>query len=469
LTYDACIFELHIDPTTTTTTNSLNRQTTNMVLEDATRPDEPIESFPSDTPPSNDVDKYGDSNPPYTATRQPTYASVAKDGAQSNIFINVAELPKPFLMSNSPHPPFLIDSIQDSCRFAQQVLKRPCTQDEANAFAYHAAKTYRVASFGSPIGIALGSLQHFRGRKEYRFPGYSPFKEGSYFSKDRLGPLRDAWARAGWQTLRLGSYWMLGSVVGAMFFGSYAVSLSLAGRAMDPRLKDFTEALKQLQKDGVSTQAIRRQQDVNGTTQEETFEQRKQRFGVQARSREGMQNQAQNRGPAQAQAQSSSTQSWDDASPTGGAFSGDYADASSDTGILDDAQMIQQQTRQQADARSTSAENRASTFDLNKAAPQRPSAGRQAANQGEGAAEAPQQSGSTWERLRQQAATRSGPSAGGPRAARGQASSDEDSFSFSQGDEDRQLAKAEAQKEFDARLERERASKDFQGNGGKRW
>jgi hypothetical protein len=246
-----------------------------------------------------------------------------------------------------------------------------------------------------------------------------------------------------------------------MFFGSYAVSLSLAGRAMDPRLKDFSERLKQLQKEGVKPQDIRRQQDVNGTTQEETFEQRRQRFGVQAKSREG---QAQNRG---SQAQQSSTQSWDDASPTGGAFSSDYADASSDTGVMDDAQMIQQQTRQQADAQSSSAENRASTFDLNKAAPQRPSAGRQAANQGEGAAEAPQ-SGSSWERLRQQAATRSGPSAGGSRAARGK-QSEEDSFSFSQGDEDRQLAKAEAQKEFDARLERERSGKDFEGNGGKRW
>jgi hypothetical protein len=232
---------------------------------------------------------------------------------------------------------------------------------------------------------------------------------------------------------------------------------------MDPRLKDFSERLKQLQKEGVRPQDIRRQQDVNGTTQEETFEQRRQRFGVQAKSREG---QAQNRG--QVQQSSTSQSSWDDASPTGGAFSSDYADASSDTGVMDDAQMIQQQTRQQADAQSTSAENRASTFDLNKAAPQRPSAGRQAANQGEGAAEAPQ-SGSSWERLRQQAATRSGPSAGGQRTARGQASSEEDSFSFSQGDEDRQLAKAEAQKEFDARLERERSGKDFEGNGGKRW
>ena len=442
-----------------------------MVLEEATRPDE---SFSDNAPPSNDADQYGDSNPQYTSTREPSFASVARDASQSKIFVNVAALPKPFsIAGDRPHPPVVIESIQDSCRFAQQVLGRPCTQDEANAFAYHAAKTYRVASFGSPLGMAAASVQFFRTRKTFRFPGYTPFKEGSGFSKDRLGPFSGQMARAGWQTLRLASYWMLGSVVGAVFFGSYAVSLSLAGRAMDPRLKDFSDRLKQLQKDGVSTQAIRRQQDIDGTTQEETFEQRRQRRGVQAMSRASTQNQNLDRGQAQAQAQSS-TQSWDDASPTGGAFSSDYADASSDTGVLDDAQMIQQQTRQQADAQSSSSDNSASTFDLNKAAPHRPSASRQAANQGEGAAQAPHtaQSGSSWERLRQQAATRSGSSSGAPRTLRGQQSensSEDDSFSFSQGDEDRQLAKAEAQRDFDARLERERSGKDFEGNGGKRW
>lgn len=36
-----------------------------------------------------------------------------------------------------------------------------------------------------------------------------------------------------------------------------------------------------------------------------------------------------------------------------------------------------------------------------------------------------------------------------------------DSFSFSDAEEERQLAKSEAQKEFDARIERERNGKDF--------
>lgn len=428
-----------------------------MVLEEAARP---TESFGSDAPPSNDVDPYADRNPPFTSTREPNYASVARDASQSKIFVNVATLPKPFsLFGSRPHPPVLVDSIQDSCRFAQQVLGRPCTQEEANAFAYHAAKTYRVASFGSPLGMAAASVQFFRTRETFRFPGWSPLSEKSSFSKDRLGPLRGPAARIGWHTMRLASYWLLGSVVGAVFFGSYAVSLSLAGRATDPRLKEFSDKLRQMQKDGVSTQAIRRQQDADSTTQEETFEQRRQRRAVQDRSRES----AQSRGPAQTSKQ---TSDWDDASPTGGAFSNDYGDSSSDTGILNDSQMIQRQTQQQADAYSSSAENRSSTVSSSNAAPQRPSANRQAANQGEGAASAP--SGNSWERLRQQAASGTPTISGTPRRSREQ--SEDDSFSFSQGEEDKQLAKSEAQRDFDARLERERTGRDFdEGNGRKRW
>lgn len=185
---------------------------------------------------------------------------------------------------------------------------------------------------------------------------------------------------------------------------------------------------------------------------------------MQGMSREN----AQNRAPIQSNTQSK-TSEWDDASPTGGAFTNDYGDSSSDTGILNDAQMIQRQTQQQADAWSSPTESRTNTVDLNKAAPQRPGADRQAANQGEGAASAPQ-GGSSWERLRQKAASGTPSISGTPRRSQVDSSPGDDSFSFSQGDEDKQLAKSEAQKDFDARLERERTGRDFdEGNGRKRW
>ncbi|KAM0717239.1 hypothetical protein Q7P37_007091 [Cladosporium fusiforme] len=392
-----------------------------MVLEEATRS---AEAVPSDTPPSDDVDRYAErSSPAYASTREPSFASVARDGAQGRVFVNLANLPKPFSpFGERPHPPIIVESIQDSCRFAQQVLQRPPTQEEADAFAYHAAKTYRVASFGSPLGMSLASLQFFRTRSTFRFPGWSPFKESSNLSnwnKDKLGPLTGTTARMGWHSLRLMSYWLLGSVVGAVFLGSYAVSLSLAGRAMDPRLKEFTEKLKQLQQDGVSIQSIRRQQDVEGTTQEETFEQRRQRRAVQGMSRESQHSSSeQSRTSGQSNVQS---REWDDASPTGGAFDNDYSDPLSDTGVLSDDKP---QYGQQDDAWSKPAAQRASTE--SRATPQRSTEYAQGANQGDAAT---QQTGSAWDRLRQQAAAGGNASSGAQKSrAQQEESSGNDSW-----------------------------------------
>lgn len=425
-----------------------------MVLQDASTPQE---DFSSDRPPSSDVDQYGDQNPPFTSTRQPSFAPVAKDGDQQRIYVNIANLPRPFSMTGTVgHPQVLVDSIQDSCRFLTQVLQRPPKQDEADAFAFHAAKTYRIASFGSPIGMALASVQFYRTRDTMRFPGWSPFKdqEGT-LSKDRLGPLRGQMARYGWHTLRLGSYWLLGSVVGAVFFGSYAVSVSLAGRATDPRLREFSEKLRQLQRDGQSVQAIRKQ-DTESTTQQETFEQRRQRRSVQASGRE------------RAQAQSS----YDDASPTGGAFNTELA-AASDTEMMTDDQMRSHETRQRPDPRSSSTENAPNSFDMHKAAPQQPKNAQQASGSSSTGG------GSAWERLRQQAGQTSGSSQSSRQSPTSSTKGEQregstmgDSFSFSESDEERQLARSEAQRDFDARMDREREGKDFNddsGRGGRRW
>lgn len=420
-----------------------------MVLQDAATPQE---DFSSDRPPSSDRDPYGDQNPPFTSTRQPSFAPVAKDGEQQRIYVNIANLPRPFSFSGTVgHPQVLVDSIQDSCRFLTQVLQRPPKQEEADAFAYHAAKTYRIASFGSPIGMALASVQFYRMRETMRFPGWSPFKDQEgRFSKDRLGPLRGQMARYGWHSMRLGSYWLLGSVVGAVFFGSYAVSVSLAGRARDPRLQEFSEKLRQLQREGQSIQALRKQ-DTESTTQQETFEQRRQRRSVQAEGRQRAQ-----------------AQSYDDASPTGGAFNTEMA-ATSDTEMMTDDQMRSHETRQRPDPRSSPTENTPSSFDMNKAAPQQP----QNAQQASGSSSAG--GGSAWERLRQQAGQNSGsrqsPAGSGSavrtKGEQREGSTTGDSFSFSESDEERQLARSEAQREFDARMDREREGRDFDDEGSR--
>jgi len=347
------------------------------------------------------------------------------------------------------------------------VLQRPVKQDEADAFAFHAAKTYRIASFGSPVGMAAASVQFYRGRDSMRFPGWSPFRdeENGFLKKDRFGPLRGQMARYGWQTVRLGSYWLLGSVVGAVVWGSYAVSVSLAGRAMDPRLKEFTEKLRQLTKEGQSVSALRRQ-DAESTTQhaQETFEQRRQRRGVQAMGRERQQSGGGGSG------------GFDDASPTGGAFDADAASARGDTEMMTDDQMRSHEGRRpRVDLRSSPVEDDASsTFGLGQlAAKQR----QQTKNTQQASGSSASASGGTsWERLRQQAGQNPSPegptSSRGPPVARTKAEQKEgstlgDSFSFSESDEQRQLARTEAQRDFDARMDREREGMDFGEESGR--
>ena len=117
-----------------------------MVLEEASTP---TEAFASDAPPSSDIDPYSTQNPPFTSTRNPQYASVPAANGE-RIYVNMANLPKPFsFLGSRDHPVLLTESIQDSCRFLQRVMKRPPTQEEADAFAFHAAKTRRIGSRAS--------------------------------------------------------------------------------------------------------------------------------------------------------------------------------------------------------------------------------------------------------------------------------------------------------------------------------
>jgi hypothetical protein len=86
---------------------------------------------------------------------------------------------------------------------------------------------------------------------------------------------------------------------------------------------------------------------------------------------------------------------------------------------------------------------------------------------------APARSGSTWDRIRQESASSKGSPRQSPtntpqiRREQQEGSTLGDSFSFASSDEERQLAKTEAQKEFDARVERERQGGDFAETGAK--
>ena len=416
----------------------------------------------SESAPSSDIDPYANSDALNPETRSVIRVTPPNSPP---VYVNLDDLPRRWsLLTTKPHHPMLPKGITESCRYAQEVLGRPVKQEEADALAFHFAKSIRVGSYGSPLGVALATVQAYRRQAEFRFPGgFSPLNHHR-FSVDKFGPLRNQAARSAWQMMRMATYWSVGGVVGSIFFAVYGISSAAASRSLDPRLKEFIEAVKRRSENRQGLPGGRPVDQSDGPRKDETMEMARQRRGAQ--SAWGRQREQQSGGGG------------DDMSPTGGAFQEEYVQSGSDTGLMDDQQMRQQEYSQRANARTSPAENNASTYDYGRMKTQTRSAEQQQESSSSREESSPSSgggSGGAWARIRQGAMagnTNSSSSSRGSQQAQSRSSADSgDSFTFSQGDEDKQLARSEAQKEFDSRIERERAGQDFedQSNRGRRW
>ena len=428
-----------------------------MVLEDA-----------STAPPSSDYDLYGGSNPEYLESRPSGFIRV--NDTEPAIYVNGANLPKPLLMTSSHGVAQAYEkAIHDLVQASSKVLQRPLTQEEADAIAFHYAAGMRISSYGMPLGAVLGALQFRRGMRTFRFPFRTPFKEGSRFSPDQFGPLRGAQARTSWHFLRLGAYLAFGSYLGRYIAISFALTSVMSAHNKDPRLKQYREAAQKRSRE------MRQQRGEAATQQRSTMEEA-QRAGQKGESLE-MWRMRKRAEVEEARRRQASGGAVDDMSPTGGAFE-EETRMQTDGFVRDDWQAPQSDNTTQPWQDRTSNTGSAPTNPSSATSrPQRP-----ANSSSQQSSSTPKQSGSAWDRLRQGAMSNStgstSSSQSSSRAARSNTSrssqsnsstSDSDSFSFSQGYEDKQLAKSEAQKEFDARIEREREGKDFDDGRGKKW
>jgi hypothetical protein len=417
-----------------------------MVLEEAASGEEPTPSaFSEEAIPTSDIDPYasGNANPPFSSTRDSSYIRVDQKGAEP-IYIHINNIPHPLLFG--PSTAAMAKAVNQNCELAGQVLQRPVNREEAEAFAFHLGRGLRIGSYGAPIGIALGAVQAYRTNGEsYRFPGWTPMREGGRYSPDRFLWLRGQLARSAWQTSRVAAYCSAGVIFGQMFFGTYALSASLAARFRDPRLKSFTEALHKRQQEKGGLPRPRQEDQSDGAKAGETYEMARQRRGVQ---RQAGTQQQERKSPV------------DDASPTGGAFE---QDVMQDTGLMNDSQVQEYNYSRQQEQRRTEARTE-NEVTRREASQQQRAPSTSETTSSTPRRETPRTGGSSWDRIRQNAMGGSK----NERASPSSTSSGGDSFSFSQGDEDRQLAKSEAQKEFDNRIAKERAGKDFDDGSGRR-
>lgn len=369
---------------------------------------------------------------------------------------------------------------------ASAVLQRPVTQDEADALAYGVARVRSISSASVPIGLAVGSYRAFSTHESWRFPLYKP---SDTFNPSKFLMIEGKNARRLWHLARGTAYCTVGVILASIIVGNYAATVVAVQDTRDPRLKDYFKALSRVKAHAASGRPGRP-------------------ASVPARDAQPVQISI-GEGSAGAtvagEAAAASGDGWggargDDGSPTAG-FYDNNEDSSrwtgSEGGILSDQAMKAQETRQQASPRTSPTSNTASTFELGKVATQPGSfdddyyddASPTARQGASSRLPANGQGGSAWERIRSKAASsppqpsRTVPTRRRPSpppdsfppsddaphesawARRRSAALDGDkaagatlgdSFTFSSTEEDRQLAKQMAQKEFDEMLERER-------------
>jgi hypothetical protein len=404
-----------------------------------------------------------DENPP--ASDNDPYSSSTPQAGVQNYKISGLKLPQPIPIIGPLtgfNQELFMKVLQARIQTHAQILKRPPNQEEVEATAYWVAKQISVYSYGTPVGVLGGLWRANSTQATFRFPFWQPNLEkfnSQIFPHERMTLLRGNRAVQMWHLLRWSLYGAVGKSIGQVIFGSYSMTVATVGELGDPRLKAMTEAARQqaVQKRGGlpgsnmpgSVGSSQSGGNGEGNTPDDAsptggmFQEESNDFGKDTyKTKSDPQRREQPRSPrspptrwpqqpqqAPVPTQQAGTQddpfyTFDDASPTGG------ADAGADT----PAQQPQRQQRSAWDrVRQTAGRG-----------PARPADSGQAQEQSRG-----------WAGVREQAQS--------PTAS--------DDYAFSKGDEERNLARSEAQKEFDARVERERGGGDFStgSEDQKRW
>ena len=373
---------------------------------------------------------------------------------------------------------FVIDTI----RGAENLAHRPLTQTEAEGYAHHASRR-TLYSFASSISaLWIGSIFAIYGRKTMKFPFRKPQPLERYdnFPNRWLSVLKGGYARTAWQITRFNVYTVLCLALIAPVYASMGDSAMMVGLYKDQRTHEVTKGMAAALK------------DTNGRLQRHTSN----RSGAAQRPFQAA-GDTQDGDSFYASSEQGAESNYSD----GKDHSGDaaYTDGTTDASLVGDSQMQGREAQQPSPSSFAGnplfrQPNQAfrnkpvtqSDQDLDTSADPdfifddaSPTAGNDPAmNAGSGSRGGA--SGSAWERVRRgQTDKRDRSSITSPRSRQSSQGSragqpapygggDEyetsaDSFSFSNNERERQLAKEQAQKEFDKMLEEER--KGVSGSG----
>ncbi len=420
-----------------------------MVLQDAST--STVNDSFEDSAPETDSDPYAGDN-----------------GRASNYRIDPSRLPKPIPIIGpliGYNEALLSKLVTNKIAHASQLLHRPMTQEEVDALAFWSAKQISIVSYGAPIGVAGGLWRCYTTADSFRVPFYKPNLEtfNAYEFPRWVTLLRGQKAVVAWHAVRALAYGGVGNIIGSLFFGSYSMTVAAVGELSDKRLKPFVDAAR--------TEGNKARGSLTGASGQRGMGQQQQRGGIgPASNHQGDANRADStelawdisstqvdesqdgptdglRASPQAQpapAQTTPRPRWPQAKPV--PVQAQAEDNSAQPfGIFDDASPTGGQGVQ-ADIRAAPTSQGGSAWD-------RIRKGEKPTPRGPATSIQQQPSQSAWQQRQREGSTTG------------------DSFAFSKSEEERSLAKEEAQKVFDARVERESRGGDFsQGSGDeKRW
>ena len=339
----------------------------------------------------------------------------------------------------------------DMIRACENITGRSLTQEEAEGMAYYGSRRMMTMYVGQGAAIGLGIGSAYWGRKEFKFPFMKPKPLERYdsFPMRVLPILKGQAARVMWQITRANVYTVMWLFITNPLFRSVADTRMTVGLYSDRRTHEITQAIKG-KFDRLRSNRASQAADILRTGQ-----------------------------PTQQKASpedEASPTAFDDSQSYGGqsnyAGDGTFTDGNTDTGLIGDSAVQRQKTQQASPNSWSRAQSRGSRESFQQPGQDNPSdfffddASPTAGNDPDMGASQPysnQRSGNAWSRLRK--GENVGQS-GSPRSAPNDRSSFQnqspdfetksDTFSFSKSEEERRLAKDQAQKEFDAMLDQER-------------
>ncbi|KAH7167240.1 hypothetical protein DER46DRAFT_275568 [Fusarium sp. MPI-SDFR-AT-0072] len=318
-------------------------------------------------------------------------------------------------------------------------LGRDLEDVEAKAIAEYTLDNIHTNAGLKWLSVALAGYMTYRGRRTWQFPFYKP-KLGGRFNPNEATSIftnkkiRGAYPRATWHSLRFTAY---AAVIMLMIEPAFrAVSFIRTEAAMtnDPRLKQFTKDAAERVKDVMSNPTISRApftgRDVHKSDENDPW----------------ASNDSSNTS-SESRYQPTPIQSWDKAQSS--TTTQQSQQPNGDWSVLDD----------EDDASPIAASSRNKPI-----SPPAGSAWERIRQQSQGPTQQSDYQSRTWAARSQTGSQQESESGWGSRSA----GSSSDSFSFSKSDEERAVAKEQAQDEFDRLVERERKGVDQEKAWGRK-